>query len=78
LEHIQFQPFFEGGHHPSGETAKRSEQLVATDHSFRISNWKIPKQFLPKCENLADKILRRNIQFAYRDRRQSVETTQRL
>ena len=56
MEYLQFQPFFEGGHHPSGEAAKSSEQLVATDHSFRISNEKLSKQILPKCENLTDKI----------------------
>ena len=70
MEQLAFQPFFEGVHHPSGETAKRNEQLVTTDHCVRISNEKLPKQFLPECENLADKIyLERNIQFAYRDRR---------
>ena len=56
VEHLEFQPFFKGRRHPSGEAAKSSEQLITTNHRVRISNGKLPKQFLPKCENLANKM----------------------
>ena len=46
VDHVEFQPIFEGSRHPFAEAAKAGEQLVATNHSVRISNVKLPKQFL--------------------------------
>src|SRR2546423_9269157 len=45
-QHLEFQPIFEGGRYPSAEAAKSSKELVTTDYSVRISNEKLPKQFL--------------------------------
>ena len=60
------------------EAAKSGEQLIATNHSVSISDEKLPKQFLSKCESLANKMYGlRNIQHVDRDRRQRAETTPR-
>ena len=54
-EHLKLHPFFEGGPHPFGETAKSSEQLVSYQPEFPYLQCEDSKSVSAKCENLADK-----------------------